>query len=124
MHPDPMNPTALFWASDGTPIRPPLIWTCHWPGCRRQIERSFVRAGWACEEHWSRLPRQLRIRLLANYERGQDFHSVPNDLYLLASMQALQWIFATEQADGVPPELQREYARRMGRLIQQYHAEE
>jgi hypothetical protein len=50
------------------------ILLCHWPGCERQVPPAM----WGCKPHWFKLPKQLRDRIWATYEIGQEVSMTPS----------------------------------------------
>lgn len=64
--------------------------TCHWPGCPRQVPPALF----MCTPHWVTLPKDLRNRIWAAYEPGQEVDMSPSVEYLEVAQEAE--IFARE----------------------------
>jgi hypothetical protein len=62
--------------------------TCHWPGCDRQVPPAM----WGCKPHWFKLPKNLRDRIWATYEIGQEVSMTPSEAYLEAAHAVQVWI--------------------------------
>lgn len=70
---------------------------CHWPGCDEQVPP----ARWGCRAHWYHLPRDLRRRIWAAYEPGQEASLTPSREYLRAARAVQAWI--EQHGTAVPP---------------------
>jgi hypothetical protein len=68
---------------------------CHWPGCDKQVPP----AKWGCRAHWFKLPINLRNRIWATYEPGQEVDMTPSEEYLDTARKVQEWI---AQAKGAP----------------------
>lgn len=61
---------------------------CHWPGCAQQVPPAM----WGCKSHWFKLPKQLRDRIWATYEPGQEKTLTPSAAYLDVADEVQRWI--------------------------------
>src|ERR1700741_1111241 len=61
---------------------------CHWPGCTEQVPPAM----WGCRRHWYKLPLDLRNRVWACYEPGQETTLTPSAAYIRVAGQVLDWI--------------------------------
>lgn len=61
---------------------------CHWPGCNAQVPP----AKWGCYKHWMMLPKDIRNRIWATFQPGQEKDMSPSHSYLEAARAAQQWI--------------------------------
>ncbi len=61
---------------------------CHWPGCKRQVAPAY----WGCTEHWYKLPADIRRRIWAAYDPGQEDTLSPSESYLEVADEAQRWI--------------------------------
>lgn len=61
---------------------------CHWPGCPRQVPPAM----WGCREHWFALPKELRDRIWATFEPGQEETGHPSEDYLDVAVDVQRWI--------------------------------
>lgn len=61
---------------------------CHWPKCGKEVLPRL----WGCREHWARLPKFIRDRILYAYRRGQEIDKSPSRAYLVAASAAQKWI--------------------------------
>lgn len=64
---------------------------CHWPGCEKQVPPAM----WGCKAHWYKLPIQLRQKIWAAYEPGQEVNGTPSARYVAAAREVQDWIAAT-----------------------------
>lgn len=62
--------------------------TCHWPDCPKAVPPKM----WGCRDHWYRLPRPLRDRILRSYRPGQEVDKRPSQEYLNAARAVQDWI--------------------------------
>jgi hypothetical protein len=51
---------------------------CFWPDCAVQVQPHLL----CCSAHWYALSRELRQRVLAAYEPGQELRGDPSETYL------------------------------------------
>lgn len=63
---------------------------CHWPGCEKQVPPAM----WGCDKHWFTLPVDLRRKVWAAYEPGQEVEGTPSDKYLEVVREVQDWIKA------------------------------
>lgn len=75
--------------------------TCHWPGCDRQVPPAM----WGCRPHWYALPKNLRDRIWASYEVGQEQSMTPSKEYLAAARAVQEWIAEHHTGEAKPPSL-------------------
>ncbi len=61
---------------------------CHWPGCAAQVPP----AQWGCKTHWFRLPKEMRDRIWAAYQPGQEKTMTPSPEYLDVADDVQRWI--------------------------------
>lgn len=61
--------------------------TCHWPGCQKKVNPAF----WGCNEHWKRLPKNLRDNIWATYRPGQENDKNPSPRYLEVAKEVDEW---------------------------------
>ena len=61
---------------------------CHWPGCDRQVPPAV----WGCKGHWFKLPADLRSRIWATFQPGQEVNGTPSAAYLDAANAVQLWI--------------------------------
>lgn len=64
--------------------------TCHWPGCQKEVSPAM----WGCVQHWFSLPKNLRDRIRATYQCGQEITKTPSLEYLKVARAVQQWIAA------------------------------
>jgi len=64
--------------------------TCHWPQCGKKVPPAM----WGCRIHWFRLPKALRVQVLAAYRPGQEIYGTPSAIYLRVAQQVQDWILA------------------------------
>lgn len=67
--------------------------TCHWPGCKAQVPPAL----WGCKIHWYMLPRDLRSKIWATYQPGQEVTQTPSAEYLRVALAVQHWIKAFEK---------------------------
>lgn len=77
--------------------------TCHWPGCTTQVPPAM----WGCKPHWFALPTELRNKVWAAYEPGQEETMTPSPRYLEVVREVEAWInenrtVVVVHADGTP----------------------
>lgn len=66
--------------------------TCHWLGCREQVPPAM----WGCSRHWFKLPKEIRDKIWAAYNIGQETDmSLVTREYLAAAQEAEDWIRRT-----------------------------
>lgn len=73
--------------------------TCHWPECTKEVPPAM----WGCRGHWYALPKFLRDKVWAAYERGQEITKSPSEKYIEVAHEVQEWIlnsktYANEQA--------------------------
>ena len=61
---------------------------CHWPTCEQQVPPAM----WGCRAHWLRLPKDLRNRVWATYELGQEISMTPSADYMAVARDIQRWI--------------------------------
>lgn len=61
---------------------------CHWPGCGKEVPPAM----WGCKAHWFTLPKRLRDRIWATYQRGQEVTKSPSPPYIQAALEVQEWI--------------------------------
>ena len=61
---------------------------CHWPGCKMQVPPAM----WGCRVHWYQLPQAIRARIWSTYKPGQEIKLNPSRAYVLAAIEAQEWI--------------------------------
>lgn len=64
--------------------------TCHWPGCTRHVPPAM----WGCREHWYALPKNLRDKIWATYQIGQEISKTPSREYVNVAREVQEWIDA------------------------------
>lgn len=87
---------------DEAPHAPPPPHFCHVPECPAEVRRSYL----MCIEHWRRVPRALRARVLATYQAGQELGKVePSPEYVEAARAAIDAVRQKEAPalDLTPP---------------------
>jgi hypothetical protein len=67
---------------------------CHWIGCTKEVPPKM----WGCKQHWFSLPPELRSRIWATYQPGQEITKTPSPAYIEAAQAVQNWI--REQPDG------------------------
>jgi hypothetical protein len=72
---------------------------CHWPDCPKLVPPAM----WGCTRHWYMLPADLRRRVWAAYQPGQEQTKRPSETYLQVASDVQEWI-AGWKADH--PEMQ------------------
>ena len=65
---------------------------CHWPGCEKQVPPAI----WGCRQHWFKLPLDLRRKIWAAFEPGQEVNMTPSDAYMEAAREVQAWIRKTQ----------------------------
>lgn len=65
-----------------------IIHTCHWSGCDVPVPPRM----WGCAYHWHQLPSYLRIKIRTHYRPGQEVDKKPSRAYLIAALEASQWV--------------------------------
>jgi len=62
---------------------------CHWPGCDKDVPPAM----WGCKTHWFKLPKNLRDRIWATYQPGQEEGEVSvSEAYFVAADAVEAWI--------------------------------
>jgi hypothetical protein len=49
---------------------------------------------WGCKAHWFQLPKDIRDRIWATYQPGQEVSKTPSRQYIEAARAAQDWIKA------------------------------
>lgn len=65
--------------------------TCHWPGCKKEVPPKL----WGCAPHWFLLPKNLRDKVWANYQVGQEVNKKPSKQYIEIAQEIQAWVIST-----------------------------
>jgi|SRR5947207_2417245 len=61
---------------------------CHWPGCQASVPPAM----WGCKRHWFMLPKSIRQKIWREYSSGQEERLDPSKAYILAAVEAREWV--------------------------------
>lgn len=68
---------------------------CHWPDCQAHVPPAM----WGCKKHWFMLPKELRDRVWAAYEPGQEITGRPSRAYVAVAREVQEWIAANHKPE-------------------------